>query len=215
MQKADILTVEEVAGLLKVSERTVYDWAQKGKIPCGKLGSTWRFKRDEIEKWVDSKLTKSAKASPEVMQIKSVLSEDNVLFIDSPTKEDALNLLIDKISQGLSAGDKKEITEGIFHREELMSTGIGLGIAVPHVRLSSLDNISMVAALHKSGIEDYGSIDGKGVNFIFMIVAGKDQHSEHIKLLSAISRTLKDETLRTELFNAESTTEFYNLITAE
>jgi len=44
-------------------------------------------------------------------------------------------------------------------------------------------------------------------------VAGKEQHSEHIKLLSAISRTLKDETLRKELFNAVSTEEFYNLIT--
>ena len=213
MQKTDILTVEEVAELLKVSERTVYDWAQKGSIPCGKLGSTWRFKRGEIEKWVDSKLTRSEKVSAEAMKIKSVLSEDNVLFIDSETKEDALNLLIDQISKGLSVGDKKEITEGIFHREALMSTGIGLGIAVPHVRLSSLNHISMVAALHKNGIEDYGSIDGKGVNFIFMIVAGKDQHSEHIKLLSAISRTLKDETLRNELFNAVSTQEFYNFIT--
>lgn len=71
----------------------------------------------------------------------------------------------------------------------------------------------MVAALHKNGIEDYGSIDGKGVNFIFMIVAGKEQHSEHIKLLSAISRTLKDEALRNELFNTESPKDFYNLIT--
>jgi len=158
MQKTDLLTVEEVADLLKVSERTVYDWAQKGSIPCGKLGSTWRFKRGEVEKWVDSKLTKTEKSSAEVMQIKSVVSKDNVLFIDSETKEEALNLLIDQISQGLSIRDKNEIKEGIFHREKLMSTGIGLGIAVPHVRLSSLNNISMVAALHKDGIEDYGSI---------------------------------------------------------
>ena len=213
MQNEDILTVEEVAKILKVSERTVYDWAKKGDIPCGKLGSTWRFKRDEVEKWVNSKLTKSNPVSAEVMQIKSVLTEDNVLFIDCETKEEALSLLIDKVSEGLTARDKQEITDGIFHREKLMSTGIGLGIAVPHVRLPSLNNISMVAALHKGGIDSYGSIDGKGVNFIFMIVAGKEQHSEHIKLLSAISRTLKNETLRKELFNAESISEFYNLIT--
>ncbi|MDA3800167.1 MAG: PTS sugar transporter subunit IIA [Kiritimatiellae bacterium] len=213
MKHEDILTVEEVAKILKVSERTVYDWAKRGDIPCGKLGSTWRFKRDDVAKWVDSKLSKSSSASAEVMQIKSVLSEDNVLFIDSETKEEALSLLIEKISEGLSPKDKQEITEGIFHREKLMSTGIGLGIAVPHVRLSSLNTISMVAALHKKGIESYGSIDGKGVNFLFMIVAGKEQHSEHIKLLSAISRTLKNEGLRKELFRAESTSDFYNLIT--
>lgn len=117
MQNTDILRVDEVAELLKVSERTVYDWAQKGSIPCGKLGSTWRFKRKEIERWVDSKLVKSERKSAEVMQIKSVLSEDNVLFVSSETKEDLLNLLIDQISIGASTVDKKEISEGIFHRE--------------------------------------------------------------------------------------------------
>lgn len=213
MSDSDILTVEEVAKLLKVSERTVYDWAQKGTIPCGKLGSAWRFRRGEIEKWVDSKLSKPKSVSPEVMQIKSVLKRDDVLFIDNGGKEEVLNLLIDRISSGLSEREKNEISNGIFHREELMSTGIGLGIAVPHVRLSVLNHISMVVALHKKGIADYGSIDGKPVHFIFMIIAGKEQHSEHIKLLSAISRTLKDKQLRMSLFSAETPDDFYNLIT--
>ena len=54
---SEIMTIEDVAKFLKVSERTVYDWAQKGEIPCGKLGTSWRFKRDEIENWVSRKLT--------------------------------------------------------------------------------------------------------------------------------------------------------------
>ena len=45
----DILTIEEVANYLRVSERTVYDWAQKGEIPSGKIGTVWRFKKSEIE----------------------------------------------------------------------------------------------------------------------------------------------------------------------
>ena len=49
----DILTIEEVAKYLRVSERTVYDWAQKGEIPSGKIGTVWRFKKSEIEKWVN------------------------------------------------------------------------------------------------------------------------------------------------------------------
>ena len=55
----EILTIEEVAQYLRVSERTVYDWANKGDIPCGKLGTTWRFKRTEVErlqrKWRQSR----------------------------------------------------------------------------------------------------------------------------------------------------------------
>ena len=55
----DILTIEEVAKYLRVSERTVYDWAQKGEIPAGKIGTVWRFKKSEIENWVNEKLSSS------------------------------------------------------------------------------------------------------------------------------------------------------------
>ena len=53
MPLPEILTIEEVARYLRVSERTVYDWAQKGKIPAGKLGFSWRFKRSDIQRWAD------------------------------------------------------------------------------------------------------------------------------------------------------------------
>ena len=46
---SEILTIEEVARYLRVSERTVYEWAQKGEIPAGKIGTVWRFKKDDIE----------------------------------------------------------------------------------------------------------------------------------------------------------------------
>ena len=56
-----IMTIEEVAEYLRVSERTVYDWASKGEIPCGKIGTAWRFKSSDIETWVN-KLLGSTKA---------------------------------------------------------------------------------------------------------------------------------------------------------
>ncbi|MDR0513057.1 MAG: helix-turn-helix domain-containing protein, partial [Treponema sp.] len=49
MTENDILTIDEVAKYLRVSERTVYDWAQKGEIPAGKIGTVWRFKRADLE----------------------------------------------------------------------------------------------------------------------------------------------------------------------
>ena len=54
----EIMTIEEVSAYLRVSERTVYDWAQKGDLPGGKLGTTWRFKREDVENWVDSRISK-------------------------------------------------------------------------------------------------------------------------------------------------------------
>ena len=78
----DILTIEEVASYLRVSDRTVYDWAQKGEIPAGKIGTVWRFKKSEVEKWVNERLSSgpSSKKLVEEVQIKNILSPDRVVF---------------------------------------------------------------------------------------------------------------------------------------
>ena len=79
----EIMTIEEVAEYLRVSERTVYDWAQKGQLPGGKLGTTWRFKRTDIEHWVSSRLgaTPPAPASQTTTDsLKRILSPDRVVF---------------------------------------------------------------------------------------------------------------------------------------
>ena len=72
----DILTIEEVASYLRVSDRTVYDWAQKGEIPAGKIGTVWRFKKSEVEKWVNERLSSgpSSKKVVEEVQMKNILS---------------------------------------------------------------------------------------------------------------------------------------------
>jgi PTS system nitrogen regulatory IIA component len=73
----DILTIEEVAKYLRVSERTVYDWAQKGEIPSGKIGTVWRFKKAEIEKWVNDRLSMN-RMSPQfsAIQVQNIVSPD-------------------------------------------------------------------------------------------------------------------------------------------
>ena len=73
----DILTIEEVAKYLRVSERTVYDWAQKGEIPAGKIGTVWRFKKSEIEKWVNDRLAvNKTPQSLQTVQIQNILSDE-------------------------------------------------------------------------------------------------------------------------------------------
>src|SRR5574344_950962 len=91
----DILTIEEVAKYLRVSDRTVYDWAQKGEIPAGKIGTVWRFKKSEVENWVNEKLSSgvSAKKHDTAVQVKNILSPDRVVFINQSTKYDALTEL--------------------------------------------------------------------------------------------------------------------------
>ncbi|MCI5644683.1 MAG: helix-turn-helix domain-containing protein, partial [Treponema porcinum] len=91
----DILTIEEVAKYLRVSDRTVYDWAQKGEIPAGKIGTVWRFKKSEVENWVNERLSSSSntKRTDASVQVKNILSPDRVVFITQSAKRDALTEL--------------------------------------------------------------------------------------------------------------------------
>ncbi|MDD6653809.1 MAG: helix-turn-helix domain-containing protein, partial [Treponema sp.] len=88
----EILTIEEVAKYLRVSDRTVYDWAQKGEIPAGKIGTVWRFKKSEVERWVNEKLssTSNIEKKDEEINIKNILAPNRVVFINQITKHDAL-----------------------------------------------------------------------------------------------------------------------------
>ena len=175
----DILTIEEVAKYLRVSERTVYDWAQKGEIPAGKIGTVWRFKKSEIEKWVNERLSSNIKKeenNPEVI-VKNILSPDRIVFINHTTKRDALVELANNLSTAPQVKYSDELVTEILKREELMSTAIGRGIAIPHVRLSSVTDLVMSVGICKKDIIDYQSIDEIPVRILIMIAAAYNQHT--------------------------------------
>jgi len=213
MQEKEILTIKDVAEHLQVSERTVSDWAQKGEIPCGKLGNSWRFKRVEVERWLDRKLLGS-KSEPETIAISidKVLTKERVHFLEASVKKDVLNLMIDCMAQAIDSVDRDELANEIFQREELMSTGIGLGVAIPHVRLPALNKTIMSAALLRNGIDDYDSIDGQPVQLVFMIAAGHHQHSEYLRLLSSLANLVKKETVRQQLIDSISPEDFFKTL---
>lgn len=210
----DILTIEEVAEYLRVSERTVYDWAQKGEIPCGKIGTSWRFKRDEIQKWVDNRLGSSRPQGDFVpLFLSTVLGKENIIVVDRAGKNEILQKMIDSLAASPAIKSKAELQEGIFHREQLMSTGIGMEIGIPHVRINSVKDVILGAALVRQGVTDYESLDSIPVKLIFMIVARKDQHDQHLKLLAQISSRLKDDAFRKSLIASADVGEFHSLLT--
>ena len=214
-EKPQLMTVQEVAEFLRVSERTVYDWATAGTIPCGKLGTTWRFKRSEVQKWVDEQLSGSFKKnvtfSP--LAIKDILSAENVMLLEADSKDVALLEMLKYLADNGSITQKEAIVEGIFQREKLMSTGIGLGIGIPHVRMEGIDELIMAVGLAKSELADYESLDGEPVRLIFMILAGKDQHTLHIKTMAAISARLRNPVLREMVVQAKDIETIYKLLT--
>ena len=206
----EIMTIEEVAEYLRVSERTVYDWAQKGELPGGKLGTTWRFKREDVENWVNSRL--SSKPAPAGVTDSAVLTRDRILILDSADKETVLAKLVDLLAATPLVKDRDELLRGIMEREKLMSTGIGFGIGIPHVRIDSVKDLVMAVAVCKTPIADYDSLDGEPVQIVCMLAARSDQHAKYIRTLSSISSRLKDPDIRKEIIAAKDPDTIYELL---
>ncbi|MEN7973617.1 MAG: PTS sugar transporter subunit IIA [Verrucomicrobiota bacterium] len=198
------MTIEEVATYIRVSERTVYDWAQKGELPGGKLGTTWRFKRDEIEKWVNDRLSQSSGKSPATAATTSfVLTPERVLLLDRCSKDEVLERLVDLLAETPFVKKRDKLLEGILDREKLMSTGIGFGVGVPHVRIDSVTDLVMAVAVCKTPVRDYSSLDEAPVQIVCMLAARSDQHTKYIRTLSAISSRLKSPSSREEIIASD------------
>ena len=215
--KDDILTIEEVAKYLRVSERTVYDWAQKGEIPSGKIGTVWRFKKSEIENWVNERLSGGTKpaSSGNRIQVKNILSPDRIIFLNHSTKHDALIELAENLTTAPQVKDAQELSSEILKREELMSTAIGCSIAIPHVRLASVTDLVMSVGISKVEIIDFQTIDDMPVRLLFMIAAAYNQHAYYLQTLSFFSTKLKNQDLRNGLLKSSSASEAYKLLTQE
>lgn len=212
----DILTIEEVARYLRVSERTVYDWAQKGEIPSGKIGTVWRFKKSEIERWVNERLSSSRSSSSfGVVQVQNILSPDRILFLNHSKKRDALVAMAENLASAPQVKNRQEIVSEILRREELMSTAIGRGIAIPHVRLSSVTDLVVSVGISQVDIIDFQSLDDVPVRLLFMIAAAYNQHAYYLQTLSFFSSRLKQTELRVQLMQCKTAQDAYRLLVSQ
>ncbi len=213
MIEDSILTIDEVARYLRVSERTVYDWAQKGEIPCGKIGTVWRFKKDDIENWVNDRLSTN-RLSPQLssVQVETILSPDRILFLDYPTKRDALLALAENLGSAPQVKNRQELSIEILKREDLMSTAIGRGIAIPHIRLHSVTDLVVSLGISSCDIVDFQPIDDEPVRLVFMIAAAYNQHAYYLQTLSFFSARFKNRELRDSLARAKTPEQAYALL---
>lgn len=213
----EIMTIEEVAAYLRVSERTVYDWAQKGDLPGGKLGTTWRFKREDVESWVNSRISKKTTQaiSSAGKGSNALLSHDRISILEESDKATVLAKLVDALATSPLVHNRNDLLKGILAREELMSTGIGFGVGVPHVRIDSVSDLVMAVAICKKPIAGYTSLDNKPVQIVCMLAARSDQHAKYIRTLSAVSSCLKDAETREKIIASDDPAFIYSQLMTE
>ena len=96
-----------------------------------------------------------------------------------------------------------------------MSTAIGRGIAIPHVRLSSVTDLVMAVGISKVDIIDFQTFDDTPVRLLFMIAAAYNQHTYYLQTLSYFSNRLKNQELRDALLEVENPMDAYKLLTED
>lgn len=149
------------------------------------------------------------------MKLTDILDESSIVAdLQASTKTEALESLVDAMIRNSQSLDKQEILRVLLEREELGSTGIGDGIAIPHGKSSELEHIISGFGLSKQGI-DFDSLDGKPAHLFFLLVAPENSVGTHLKMLARISRMLKNVEFRNRLLDANSQHDMYQIISEE
>jgi PTS system fructose-specific IIA component/PTS system nitrogen regulatory IIA component len=114
--------------------------------------------------------------------------------LQATTKEAAIRAMVASLCEAgsIPAGDEEGIITAILKREELGSTGIGRGVAVPHTKHPSVDRLIATIALSRSGV-DFASLDGESVYIMFLLISPPDRPGDHLRGLENISRHLRND----------------------
>jgi len=145
------------------------------------------------------------------MKISQLLSKGSIIAnLNASDKKGAIDELAMAISQTTKAS-AKAIAIVLMEREQLGSTGIGGGIAIPHGKLDSVQSIIVGFGLSKKGIE-YDSLDNKPVHIFFLLLTPENSTGGHLKVLAQISKLLKMDQFKKDLIGAQSVDDIYDTI---
>ncbi len=144
-----------------------------------------------------------------MVYLKDYLDPRFVVFLEDESKEDVLNHMIDVLSQSENILDKDVFRKAVFAREEIISTGIGLSIAIPHVKIPEVKDFTIAIGVSKKEIE-WNAIDNKPVQVIFLIAGASDQHQTYLRILSKIVLVLKKADRREKLLSAKNAEDVLN-----
>ncbi|MFO0617108.1 MAG: PTS sugar transporter subunit IIA [Polyangiaceae bacterium] len=126
-------------------------------------------------------------------------------------KSEAIHRLAELLSTGDTNVDAATIEACLVKREELQSTGVGAGVAIPHAKIESLDHIIGAVLLCPDPI-GFDAIDGEPVSIMFAVLGPVRSPGEHIKTLARVSRLLRDDAFRSTLVGAADGDAAFNLI---
>lgn len=149
------------------------------------------------------------------MQIEELTTPD-LIFPDLPGSDTptVLRALADRAEQHGVVGNADLLYQRLFEREELGSTGIGEGVAIPHCKIAGLDGVKMAVAITTNDV-DFGATDDRPVRLFVLIVSPDDNPADHLQALAAVSKWLKTDNHVQQILGLQNPAQIYELLRAE
>lgn len=211
------LVVRDVARLLHVSEKTVYRWIDQGVLPAYRMNDQYRFNRAELLEWATSRRMNvspeifaepESQAAPVPSLVESLQAGGIYYRLGGTDKESVLRTVVDVLRLPEEV-DRDFLLRVLLVREALESTGIGEGIAIPHVRNPVVLHVPrpLITLCFLDHAVDFGAIDGKPVSIVFSLISPTVR--AHLRLLSRLSFALKDPGFKAVLAQQGSRDEIF------
>jgi nitrogen PTS system EIIA component len=138
-----------------------------------------------------------------MVKISRYLDKQFITFLGVETRDEALLAMVEVLSAAGKIDNKEEFFKALVDRESIISTGIGMGVAIPHAKLPTYDDFFIAIGILKNGVE-WDALDGAPVRVIFMIGGPDDKQTEYLQILSGITVAIKDEERRKKLLTLKS-----------
>lgn len=214
------LTVQDIARIFSVSEKTVYRWVNQGNIPAYKINDQYRFNRTEVIEWATGKrinflpelLDEPESEAENLRNLGDALDAGGIFYrLCGKTKEEAFRELV-KVIRIPENVNSEFLFRVLLSRENLGSTAIGEGIAIPHARMPVVLHVSQptVSLCFLEEPMEFGALDGKPVFALFTIISPTIR--SHLHLLSRLSYVLRNDQFKTLLKQQGKRNEIVNLV---
>lgn len=142
------------------------------------------------------------------------ISRDSIITdLASNTKAEVIREMVETLAKtgGVPEAEVENIISAVMRREELGTTGIGQGVAVPHTKALCVERLVGMVALSKTGVE-FDSLDQEKVQLLFLLVSPPDRPGEHLRALEHVTRNLRNSDFLNRLKNADSADDLWNLL---
>lgn len=143
------------------------------------------------------------------INFQAMLSPERIVNLKGQSKDDVLKEMVGVLGTSPNVNDSPSLLKAILEREKIVSTGIGIGIAVPHVKISSVNDFVVAIGRSHQGVE-FDALDGQPVHIIVMIAASDKQASDYLKVMAKFMLALKQKEFRREILLLTNPEEVYD-----